>query len=597
MSRYAPVNQDTSPPATPSRRTSFHSIRSFRLNSGRSRSNANGNAIPDPDEMDAAFDGPDNDDADADENHGLLGRNNGAHHTHSDQNRDHVGGEQRTPGDYDFERDYTLPPSSPPPFQPYSSHNPAPGNSNGILPTTPAHHPTQRSQRHFLGGILPSSFLPARSPAASAASRFIGAGSSGVFGNLAARPDNPQNLANADGPEYAPEHEQKEGPPSYQAALRDAVPPYWDTTVVLPSSSSPFGPLSSSMSGDEILIDGMPGGNFFGFFWNLIVSFSFQFVGFLLTYVLHTTHAAKYGSRVGLGMTLISIGLNLRSKAEDLINTGRFPTDPSDPDPPKVVDEDALAENAIEAIWGPGGPWPYPVHEPNDPNGPITILHNTHEAEDWAHGHNMTLAGFMGLPNAEDVGRANEYFSFMMMSIGWFIVLTSLGGWWRVKRFERGLQAARRESENAQAQANSNRDGSTAVDGEEGVDVDGEGNLETITTAPTSTRNEARPNELRYYTLAFSQAWDGARDLQRGFFGMHGRPLMGRGRGGRGGRGNGHTPLNQDDGEEGDDGHELLDAQGFGLGPMALDPTDYPGVGAHAQAHRERRNNGGLWGV
>jgi hypothetical protein len=38
--------------------------------------------------------------------------------------------------------------------------------------------------------------------------------------------------------------------------------------VVLPSSSSPFGPLSSSISGDEILIDGMPSGNFFSFFWN-----------------------------------------------------------------------------------------------------------------------------------------------------------------------------------------------------------------------------------------------------------------------------------------------------------------------------------------
>lgn len=59
-----------------------------------------------------------------------------------------------------------------------------------------------------------------------------------------------------------------DGTQSYQAALRDAVPPYWDTTVVLPSSQSPFGPLSSSMSGDEILIDGMPSGNFFGFVWN-----------------------------------------------------------------------------------------------------------------------------------------------------------------------------------------------------------------------------------------------------------------------------------------------------------------------------------------
>jgi hypothetical protein len=90
-----------------------------------------------------------------------------------------------------------------------------------------------------------------------------------VFGNLAARPNGGVGEGGrTEGPEWVPEEEQKDGPPSYQAALRDAVPPYWDTTVVLPSSSSPFGPLSSSMSGDEILIDGMPTGNFFGFFWN-----------------------------------------------------------------------------------------------------------------------------------------------------------------------------------------------------------------------------------------------------------------------------------------------------------------------------------------
>jgi hypothetical protein len=54
--------------------------------------------------------------------------------------------------------------------------------------------------------------------------------------------------------------------------LRDAVPTYWDTTVVLPSNNSPFGPLTSSLSGDEILIDGMPSGNFFGFLWNSTLS-------------------------------------------------------------------------------------------------------------------------------------------------------------------------------------------------------------------------------------------------------------------------------------------------------------------------------------
>jgi len=31
--------------------------------------------------------------------------------------------------------------------------------------------------------------------------------------------------------------------------------------------------------------------------------------GFILTYILHTTHAAKNGSRAGLGVTLIQLGV------------------------------------------------------------------------------------------------------------------------------------------------------------------------------------------------------------------------------------------------------------------------------------------------
>ncbi|WVQ99067.1 hypothetical protein IAU59_006199 [Kwoniella sp. CBS 9459] len=560
MSRYATISSAPDSPTSPtrSRRSSLHSIRSFRLNTSRRQHHA----VPDPDEMDAAFDAPD-DEAEG-ETHGLLGR---------DQRR-----EGTMPGDYDFERDYTLPPPSPPPFQPYSSHNPAPGNTNGVLPSAPAYRPNPSPQRHFLGGILPSSFLPRHQPS-TPGSRVVGGGASGVFGNLAARPDNAHGAETGpDGAEYAPEEVQKEGPPSYQAALRDAVPPYWDTTVVLPSSSSPFGPLSSSMSGDEILIDGMPGGNFFGFFWNLIVSFSFQFVGFLLTYVLHTTHAAKYGSRVGLGMTLIQVGLNLRSRAEDLINSGRFPTDPSDPPAPDGTPDESAAENAIEAIWGPGGPWPVPVREPGGgEDTPIVLLNNVQEAEDWAHRHNKTLSEFFDLPNAEEVGRANEYFSFLLMSVGWFIVLTSVGGWWRVKRFERGLRQAQRESEQAQAAANANRDNPNAATAtsESSPDPD------VISTSPT--RSSAGPTSLVYYTSAFSQAFAGARDIQRGFFGMHGRPLGG-------GRGNGHAhaPISQDEGE-----HELLDAQGFGLGPMANDGSNYPGSAVReGQTHRA-----GLWGI
>jgi hypothetical protein len=73
---------------------------------------------------------------------------------------------------------------------------------------------------------------------------------------------------------------------------------------------------------DEIYIDGLAVGHMFGFLWNMLVSVSFQFVGFLLTYVLHTTHAAKFGSRAGLGATFLQYGFMLRSPPAVQDNSG-----------------------------------------------------------------------------------------------------------------------------------------------------------------------------------------------------------------------------------------------------------------------------------
>ena len=65
------------------------------------------------------------------------------------------------------------------------------------------------------------------------------------------------------------------------------------------------------------MIDALPTGSLFSFLWNMLVSISFQFVGFLLTYLLHTTHAAKLGSRAGLGITLIQYGFAMRGRSEE----------------------------------------------------------------------------------------------------------------------------------------------------------------------------------------------------------------------------------------------------------------------------------------
>lgn len=48
-----------------------------------------------------------------------------------------------------------------------------------------------------------------------------------------------------------PEDAQKDAPPSYSVAQLDAVPPYWETTVHLPSQSNTAG---------EVMIDGLPTG-------------------------------------------------------------------------------------------------------------------------------------------------------------------------------------------------------------------------------------------------------------------------------------------------------------------------------------------------
>lgn len=297
----------------------------------------------------------------------------------------------------------------------------------------------------------------------------------------------------------------------------------------------------------------------------VVVSFSFQFIGFLLTYILHTTHAAKYGSRVGLGITLIQFGFGLRTKAEELIRTGHFPSETEDPSDPPITDpiqqDEIAAENALKAYLGTNSPWPQPIRDPLLPPGsPPVILHNTHEAELYAIRHNTTLVELLGLPTAVDVGRANEYFSFLLMAVGWFLILTSLGGLWRVKRFERGLKAAQRESEAAQAAAAAQRDGTEPT-------VTSDADPITTSTSPSNDYTS-----LSYYTRGFRDALQGASEIRRGFFGMRGRPVGGQ---------NGHAPLAQDD------EHELLDAQGFGLEPMAAS-------GDEARSPRRPR---GLWGV
>ncbi|KAK9370806.1 hypothetical protein V1509DRAFT_614777 [Lipomyces kononenkoae] len=206
----------------------------------------------------------------------------------------------------------------------------------------------------------------------------------GVFANIMAKPE-------------AGEKPSEEHPPSYEEAAADATPPYWETTILAPG-----------MSSDEVFIDGLPVGNFFNFVWNMLVSMSFQFVGFLLTYLLHTTHAAKNGSRAGLGITLIQYGFYLRSAPDEDTGVG------SDANSAQVA--------AIAA---------------SDPNS-----------------YNVNAAsGTNGSEGSRSPAAGSEWFAYFLMLLGWFILLKSMANFFRARRMEQVILRGPESSNNSNSVA------------------------------------------------------------------------------------------------------------------------------------------------
>jgi len=174
----------------------------------------------------------------------------------------------------------------------------------------------------------------------------------------------------------------EEQPPTYEQAAADAAPPYWETTILAPGLGGP----------DEVYIDGMPVGSVFSFVWNGMISMSFQLVGFLLTYLLHSTHAAKNGSRAGLGVTLIQYGFYMKSTGVDLRQTPSSPTEPDGyamPTDPNAHDFDP---NAVQNGGGSGG-------------------------------------GFGGITSS-------DWISYLLMIVGWFILIRSISDYMRARRHE-----------------------------------------------------------------------------------------------------------------------------------------------------------------
>jgi hypothetical protein len=134
----------------------------------------------------------------------------------------------------------------------------------------------------------------------------------------------------------------------------------------------------------------------FSFIWNGMISMSFPFflVGFLLTYLLHTTHAAKNGSRAGLGIVLVQYGFYLKSPGSN--------APPSESDP----------------TYAP----------PPDPN--------SHDFDP-----NQVQAGTAGMNNSGSSGGIGdvsngEWAAYVMMIVGWFILIRAVSDFLRARRHE-----------------------------------------------------------------------------------------------------------------------------------------------------------------
>lgn len=184
---------------------------------------------------------------------------------------------------------------------------------------------------------------------------------------------------------------------TYEQAAADAAPPYWETTILTPGGST----------SDDVFIDGLPVGSFFSFIWNGMISMSFQLVGFLLTYLLHTTHAAKNGSKAGLGITMIQFGFGMK----------RGSAKHADGDPATAPGGNGAGDN--DAFVPP----------PSDPNShdfdPVAAASGAAFVADASAG----AGGASGM-------KATDWFAYALMIVGWFILIRAISEYIKARRHE-----------------------------------------------------------------------------------------------------------------------------------------------------------------
>jgi hypothetical protein len=141
----------------------------------------------------------------------------------------------------------------------------------------------------------------------------------------------------------------------------------------------------------------MPVGSVFSFIWNGMISFSFQLVGFLLTYLLHSTHAAKNGSRAGLGITLIQWGFYMKGTS------------------------------SIGGMQANGGAGPEGYAAPPEPNA--------HDFDPSAVNQAVAADGGASGGGISDIA-SSEWVSYVLMIVGWFVLIRAVVDYLHARRHE-----------------------------------------------------------------------------------------------------------------------------------------------------------------
>ena len=126
-----------------------------------------------------------------------------------------------------------------------------------------------------------------------------------------------------------------------------------------------------------------------------MISMSFQLVGFLLTYLLHTTHAAKNGSRAGLGITLVQYGFYMKGSHSSIVSPPANGQDPAFNQPP-----DPNSHN----------------FDPNQVNAGA--------------GTDGSSSGGIG-----DMA-SSDWIAYILMIIGWFILIRAVSDFLKARRHE-----------------------------------------------------------------------------------------------------------------------------------------------------------------